>query len=98
MRTPPLIWLDTVHGPSCINREVYIYKYLPPLSLIHTHTQVARGCSEQSTKTMSFPLTVMSLLIMTTASWAIYGTLIHNIYVQVSVLYLNNIIAGLGNF
>ena len=35
---------------------------------------------------MSFPLTVMSLL--TTASWATYGTLIHDIYVQVSVLCL----------
>ena len=54
---------------------------LPTLS--HTQVEVVRN---KSTETMSFPLTVMSLL--TTASWATYGTLIHDIYVKVSVLCL----------
>ena len=60
---------------------------LPPLSLslslTHTQVEVVRN---KSTEMMSFPLTVMSLL--TTASWATYGTLIHDIYVQVSMLCL----------
>ena len=49
---------------------------------LSTHTQV-EVVRNKSTETMSFPLTVMSLL--TTASWSTYGTLIHDIYAQVSV-------------
>ena len=59
------------------------------ISIIHTQVEVVRN---KSTETMSFLLTVMSLL--TTASWATYGTLIHDIYVQVSVTVS---VAGLGN-
>lgn len=47
----------------------------------HTHTQ-AEVIRNKSTETMSFPLTLMSIL--TTSSWSAYGVLIHDIYVQVS--------------
>ena len=46
---------------------------LPSPPLSHTQVEVVR------TETMS---------LLTTASWATYGTLIHDIYVQVSVLCL----------
>ena len=46
----------------------------------HHKIEVVRN---KSTETMSFLLTVMSLLA--TTSWATYGTLIHDIYVQVTV-------------
>ena len=67
---------------------------LPPFppSLTHTQMEIVRN---KSTETMSFPLTVL-----TTASWATYGTLIHDIYVQCHV-YTGQCavsVVGLGNF
>ena len=90
-RTPPLIWIHYAWPQLHAQNNVLP---LPRLSLSislslslsppYTQVEVVRN---KSTETMSFPLTVMSLL--TTASWATYGTLIHDhIYVQVSVLYL----------
>jgi uncharacterized protein with PQ loop repeat len=83
MRTPPLIWTLAI----CMAPAVYMCSYMEEvhkalslsLSLTHTHTHTqVEVVHSKSTETMSFPLTVMSLL--TTASWATYGTLIHDIY------------------
>ena len=82
-RIPPLI--STLCMAPAVYKEKYTRLSLPSVSLSlpsHTHTQV-EVVRNKSTETMSFPLTVMSLL--TTASWTTYGTLIHDIYVQVSV-------------
>ena len=84
-RTPPLISTLVLCMTPAIKLMYKATSPLPPRSLFPLPPQV-EVVRNKSTETMSFPLTVMSLL--TTASWATYGTLIHDIYVQVSVLCL----------
>ena len=80
MRGAPILHLHEIHMFS-------LSLSLPSSLPTHTQVQVVR---DKSTETMSFLLTVMSLL--TTASWSTYRTLIHDIYVRVSVcVYTSNL-------
>ena len=85
MRTPLTLhvyaWPLTKMGEGITFTHNMTYTLSPTLSLPpHTQVEIVRN---KSTETMSFLLMVMSLL--TTASWSTYGSLIHDIYAQISV-------------